>query len=277
MKKFFVLYIAFSLFNGCNSAIAENTGIINFNVNNAPIKTVNKQPVQVLGCNTIKKKKLFWGVDNQLMKDLPYGQKTSNTGKSYFVSKYYLASPPVPKGTTTNIGLLTPDNFRFEGTRPAKIVNLDYSILKQMSLGKVKADFSFHPKSESASCNNLGVKSVPINIHCPDFPWQNGALGASGIGVLENAPDKAEIFVAIDPKTKSPLQCYVTILDDIILDHEVSFSTSEGKNKTVDLTMLYKTQKSMNLTCQVREKNDIPSGCRNSASKSSLVSESTGK
>ncbi len=269
MKFFFILHLVFSFFSSVQFAVAENIGIINFNVNDAPIKTEKQQPIQVLGCNTTKHTKIVWGDDNQLMEGLPYGPYKSDTGKEYFVSKYYLASPPVPvpvpKGTQTNIGLLTPDNFRLDGVRPAKIVNLDYSILKPMYLGKVKANFNFNfkPENDSTSCNSLGVKSVPINIHCPDFPWKNGALGASGIGLLDNSHDKAEIFVAtLEANGSHPLKCFVTILDNIMLDHEVSFSTPKGVNKTVDLTKLYKANKSMDLVCRVREQYDIPPGCR---------------
>ncbi|MDX8392579.1 MAG: hypothetical protein R8K53_08465 [Mariprofundaceae bacterium] len=284
MKKIIALLFSTCAISALSSTVSiaastEKTGLVNFNVNSPPVSTQKRQPIQAFGCNTSQDAAVSWGMENQLMA-LPYGKHTSTSGKEYHVSKYYLASPPIPdptpQGQPTNIGLLTPDKFRFTGKQPAHIVNLDYSILEAVYLQTVKANFKYNPKKrdqdkiqntkkakKGPSCKKLGIDFVPINVVCPNFPWKNGSMGASGIGFLDNSKGKAWFFMSTqDAKGQHPLQCSVTILDDILLDHEVYFATTNGPSKTVDLTYLYESGKEMEMICHLRDEDDVPPGCQ---------------
>ena len=239
----------------------SSSAMINFNLGRSPVNNLPTQPVTLYGCNhTIVESQLFWGSENQVLAHIPYGHFKSQSGKSYVVSKYYIASPEVtdPGKQTVYIGLITPDRVIFHGKKPARIVNLDYRILHPVYLANVPVDFNY--KYHGKSCADQGVTLVPINTQCDNFLWRNGALGASGIGQLSVHP-ASTAFLLTRKKNKDPLQCQVTLLDDVILDHEVFFATDNGKAKTIDLTRLYNESKPMRLICIPRKPTDIPRGC----------------
>ncbi len=269
-----------------SSACAEQSGYVSFNLGESPIKnpkqkkSEGKQEVSLYGCNTIlnpttRDKNLNiqmfnWNEKNQVLTDVPYGPQTSEDGKKYYVSKYYMASPPVPipKGDEkTNIGLVIPDYFTFNGDKPVQIVHLDYTILEPVELKYVEANFNYKSIEGIQSCAEHEVNFVPINIQCKNFPWINkkstsilkNAKGASGIGRLRNESKQNRIFIPIQDRDV-PLQCEVTILDDILLDYEVSFVEGGQEVKTISLTKYYEEKRDMELMCRPRW--ELPSGCQ---------------
>lgn len=243
-------------------AATQSSAVINFDLGRSPIANSTMQPVTLFGCNnTVAKTKLFWGVQNQTMTHIPYGNFKSQSGKPYTISKYYIVSPEVAYAQSDKpvyIGLVTPDRIIFHGKNPARIVNLDYRILRPVYLQNVPVNFNY--QYHGKSCADQGMTSIPINTHCGNFPWNNGALGASGIGLLSVHP-ASTAFLLMRKKNKDPLQCRVTLLDDVVLDHEVFFATKNGKSKTINLTRLYNESKPMNLICIPRKLADTPAGC----------------
>lgn len=247
------------------NAFEQEAGIVNFNVNTPPINHPGQQNVQLFGCNnTVVTANLNWAEDNQLL-TVPYGSQKTESGTTYHLSKYYLASPPVPlkvpENQTTNIGLLTPDRFVFQGERPAQIVNFDYSILTPTYLRHVPVNFGYQLEGEF-SCAEIGVDAVPINTDCPNFPWKNGALGASGIGYIQNQAQQNQVFIpTLEPDGKAPLQCSVSALNDIMLNVRVLFDTGEGLRETLDLTKHYLDKRTIQLVCMPRFEEELPPGC----------------
>lgn len=247
------------------SVQAQNipSGVINFNVGSSPTNYKPPQPVTLFGCNnTTFNTTVNWDTNNQVVVGVPYGFFSSESGKNYFVSKYYIASPPAYRSATDKqhpvLGLVTPDRFVFLGKQPAQIVNLDYKILKPVYLHDVPVDFNYEEEGRK-SCSKQKVTSIPINTVCKDFPWNIGTEGASGIGQLSS--DGGTAFLPLLKKESEPLNCDVTLLDDVVLDHQVYFSSGRGLTKTVNLTELYKASQSMKLVCIPRERNDVPAGC----------------
>lgn len=253
------MLLPFSLY-----AEAESSAIINFNLGPSPVAGLTVQPVTLFGCNnTVVNSQLFWGTQNQALTHIPYGRFKSKSGKSYVVAKYYIASPQVVDSESDKkavyIGLVTPDQVTFHGARPARIVSLDYRILHSVYLASVPVDFNYKYHG-GKSCAEQGVTLIPINTQCKNFLWNNGALGASGIGQLSIHP-ASTAFLLTRKKDKDPLDCRATILDDIMLNHEVYFATKNGKSKTIDLTQYHNESKTMQLICIPRKSTDIPSGC----------------
>jgi hypothetical protein len=255
------------------SKAIDDQAIISFNVKEYPsyLPQHGKAPLQgvtILACNTKTDIKISWGENNQSY-NLPYGEVASETEGEYFISKYYLASPPVNNQVENAIlGQLRPDNFSFneKGSRQnprdkfSKDIEVTYSVLPAVSVGEIKTDFTYIDETTPESCKQQGVKLVPINIKCDDFPRLNGRYGASGVGFLESSSPNDKIFV---PKfgdgSARPLNCSATILDDIVLKHNITFSNGE---KTVDMARLYSDKQAMQFVCVKREPGDIPKGCR---------------
>lgn len=251
---------------------SSQSGILNVNVGRSPTIDDVPQPVSLYGCNnTVVETQVYWDTQNQILGAIPYGSRMSESGKEYVVSKYYIASPPAwrttkqienaaaKKDAQPFIGLVTPDNFTFTGSKPAQIVNFDYRILMPTYLEHVQVDFNWS-EDEVLSCAEQGVTSIPINTECPNFPWRAGAEGASGIGLLNT--DGSTAFLPTLKKHEDPLQCSVTLLNDIMLDHKVFFSTDEGLKETINLTQYQAESKTMKLVCVERLPEDIPAGCR---------------
>ena len=91
-----------------------------------------------------------------------------------------------------------------------------------------------------------------------------GAKGASGIGRLRNEAGQNQVFLpSYDAEGEECLDCTITILDDILLNHEVFFVTDDGWYKTISLTDFYKKYgqgKSIGLACKPRF--ELPEGCK---------------
>ena len=265
MKKIIGILITLSPLLGSSFALAEAT--INFNVNPAPVTPEGQQVVTLLGCDNVARNELIntnvsWGEDNQVLSGIPYESGFYDSQKEYGSTKYYLASPPIPgqveNGQTTNIGLLAPNQFTFKGERPAQVVNLDYQILRPTYLQFVKVNYD----QAVESCPEPKINLIPINTDCPNFPWHNGSLGAAGIGFLEDKDTHRRVFIpTFDAAGENPLQCAVTILDDIMLNHRVFFETTSGPKKSVSLTDAYLGHIELQLVCHEREPDDIPPGC----------------
>jgi len=244
-------------------AQTSQTGIVSFSLAHSPVANSPVQPVILMGCNnTVVNTNLFWNSENQVLGNVPYGNHKSDSGKSYYISKYYIASPPVyrksPDKQNPFIGMVIPDRFTFQGEKPAQIVNLDYRILNPTYLHSIPVDYNYMHNGKS--CKSQKVNLIPINTQCKDFPWRNGALGAAGIGQLSHNPSSTA-FLPMLKKNKDPLQCKVTILDDVMLDFEVFFASKDGKTKSLNLTKLYEQSESMKLICIPRSPTDVPAGC----------------
>lgn len=270
MKKLLLLLALPAVLAQGLSAQDDTSGLVSFNTGRSPVEDSAVQGVSLFGChNTQVDASLFWDTEGQVVGHIPYGPRESN-GKRYFLSKYYVASPPVfrhePKKMPPFIGLVIPDRFTFQGERPAQIVNLDYRILEPTFLHLVNANFDYTVDG-LASCRIQGVEAIPINTECSDFPWRNGALGASGIGQL--TADGGAAFVPSQKENEEFLQCNVTLLDDVVLNAEVFFVSGEAgdrKTKSLNLTELLKSGGRMNLICIPRAPDDVPAGCRPPAS-----------
>lgn len=270
MKRRLWLIFAAVMIATVAQAGGNHSGIINFDVGRSPGDNDLPQPVTLFGCNnTIFRALVNWEMPNQVFGDVTYGASVSKSGKKYFVAKYYIASPPAYLGSKYQgevyLGLVTPDRFVFQGRRPAQIVNMDYQILKPISLKEVNVDFNYSGQGEP-SCLSRNVTSIPINTACKDLPWKAGAEGASGIGHLKLLNDSAQVFLPIlNADTEQPAQCDVTLLDDVMLDHEVYFvsdgNKTNSRSKTVSLTKHYLERRDLKLICMPRKPSDIPAGC----------------
>ncbi len=262
-----------------------STGYINFNVQSNSQKSTASQPLSLLACNTRittadsaywhGSKGLRWDSINQVLSGIPFGHQThAKTNKRYYISKYYIASPPVfnktnagKTNTLYDIGLVTPDEFVLRGEKPAQLVYLNYDVLEQMYIKYFDVKFD-------ASFKRLGHSLVPFKVECNDFPWTDkkqlpGAKGASGIGALDmNATTAQRLFLPYyfkNPATTDTtyLDCQVTILNDILLDHEIYFIV-KGKHKndtlsTINLSNYKNTKDTIELYCKFRK--DLPCGC----------------
>lgn len=263
--------------------IETNGGYLNFNLLEVPDSSLDRQEVSLYGCNTsISTRQLVWdnkknlvrGVKDQVFPQIPYGYR-EEAGKSYYISKYYIASPPVmPKQKgylPVDIGLVTPDNFTLFGEKPVQLVYLDYTILKPVYLNYVNANYGYddgvHP-----TCDSLGLNLLPINIQCDDFDWKNkvetpiifNAKGASGVARMLNEENQNRLFLPSKNAHTDYLNCTITILDDILLNHEVFFVKNDSLLKTISLTDYY-TDSTMvgtdiQLSCRVRT--ELPAGCK---------------
>ncbi|WP_286756225.1 hypothetical protein [Roseivirga sp. UBA838] len=264
-------------------------GYVNFNLGESPVSSPGRQELSLYGCNTEittrgtiwnGQENLEWNTKNQVLENVPFGYREED-GRKYFISKYYMASPPVmelmtanagEKAARANIGLVIPDQFTFFGEKPVQIVHLDYTILEPVYLNYVEVDYYFRPGKNEMSCGDLGVDLIPLNIRCKDFLWRNKpstgsiqeAKGASGIGRLKNEKGQNQVFLpSYGPNGEDCLDCTITILDDILLNHEVFFATEDGFSKTISLTDFYKKNgHEMPIPLACRPRFELPAGCK---------------
>ncbi|KGL64238.1 hypothetical protein [Polaribacter sp. Hel1_85] len=285
--KFIIFSIFIFFFN--SKSISQNTyqpkvtGYVNFNLGNSTLNHNEHQFITLFGCNTVlsinskfwkgSKKGFEWNKKNQVLSGIPFGyQKDYITNKPFYISKYYIASPPVFKGgkpatkkpnTIYDIGLVTPDKFILKGEKPAQMVYLDYSLLKPMFIKyiKVKLDASFE---------DLKVDYIPFKVECNDFPWINtkdmkDAKGASGIGVLNRNPSNTnQLFLPYyyENETKKYLNCEVTILNDILFHREIFFMINGVKHKSINLKEYHKYNQGDEITLHAKYKEELPCGCK---------------
>ena len=112
-------------------------GYVNFNLGESTLPNKDAHTITLFGCNTSVTansnywngpKTFQWKKSNQILSGVPFGDhKDTATGKPYYVSKYYIASPPVFKFKDSvvslyDIGLVTPDEFTFDGESPTQMV-----------------------------------------------------------------------------------------------------------------------------------------------------------
>ncbi|MDP3559647.1 MAG: hypothetical protein Q8R79_04770 [Legionellaceae bacterium] len=262
-KKTTLTFSILAILVTASHAETRKPGIVSFNVSRSPVTNAPAQPVTLYGCNnTVVNTHVSWNSENQVLGNVPYGNYTSDTGKPYYIAKYYIASPEVFRNAPGNqnpyLGLVIPDRFTFYGERPAQIIHLNYQLFNPTYLAEIPTDFNY--MYDGKSCNSQKVNLIPINTQCKDLPWRNGALGGAGIGLLSNKPSSTA-FLPMLKKNKDPLQCTTTILDDIILDFEVFFASKEGKTKSINLTELYKQSEPIKLICIPRAPTEVPAGC----------------
>ncbi len=292
LKLFVQLGISL-LFLGCQGVgqekglIESRGGYVNFNLDESPVSNPKRQEVSLYGCDTIVttrytrwngEENLEWNVKNQVLTGIPYGEQEKD-GRSYYISKYYMASPPVmePLEGSGNseqkaiIGLVIPDQFTFFGEKPVQIVNLNYNILEPVYLNYVDVDYEYVDRAKNPTCGDLGVDLIPLNIQCKDFRWLNqvstnsiqDAQGASGIARLYNKKGQRQVFLPSYEPGEECLDCEITILDDILIDHEVFFVDGERLVKSISLTDFYENygnKRSIGLSCRLRE--ELPAGCK---------------
>lgn len=291
MRSFVFLFVLPVLFASPRAA-AQNTyrpgatGYLNFNLEKNSQKDTSRQTLSVFGCNTSitvnskfwhGPKSFEWNKPNQVLSGIPFGHQTDSVTKEpFYISKYYIASPPVfhasgIKDTNTlyDIGLVTPDEFELRGDKPAQLVYLNYDVLQPMYI-------EYFPLTFDTSFQRLGVSLVPFKVECKDFPWSDSsrvpaARGASGIGAIDRkSGDTARLFLpyyyAHDPKEgkRSPgkkkyLDCEVNILNDILFHYEVYFKVNGKKYSSINLKDFQGQHPTILLCCEYREK--LPCGC----------------
>ncbi|WP_299440616.1 hypothetical protein [uncultured Aquimarina sp.] len=289
-----VLLLFCSAIFGQNTLPSKTTGYVNFNVGASeiiPQKEYERQGVTLFGCNTIVSNEgleywseapngLEWNTRDQVFANLPYGyQIDEKTNAPYYVSKYYIASPPVfhrdKDGQTTantlyDIGIVTPHEFVFEGEKPVQHVYLDYDILKPVKIKYIPVVFD-------ASFDLWKVDVVPFTVESKDFPWldknlYSDARNASGIGSLNRKiPPLTRLFLpyyedeSATNQDKHFLDFEVTILNDILFHHEIYFKIDGEKRYSINLKEFYnkhKNDKKMEITLYCDYRDELPCGCK---------------
>ncbi|CAL2055126.1 hypothetical protein [Tenacibaculum sp. 190524A05c] len=277
-----------------NNYDVKNTGYLSFSIANSTLPHKSKQQISLYGCNTsiiidsgkvvspkysngsysVKRSNGFsWNTANQEVSGIPFGHQKNKTNnrkfKNFYVSKYYIASPPVVQKSKTgnkdddlyDIGLITPDNFVFDGVKPNQLVYLDYSILK-------KTYIDYIPVHYDKSFDKLNVYLIPFKVESPDFPWKDtkvikNAKGASGIGALNKRDSINKLFLPYNyiNKEKKHLQFKVSILNDILLDHKIFFMIDGKKRETINLNEYYKKYGKKKIVLKVVKRKKPPCGC----------------
>jgi len=265
----FLTVFTFNLAYACESAYVTFTG-------EAPEKyEQDKQPLTLYACNNITiEHSMKWGKKNK--ETIPYGH-ISKGGKDFFISKYYVASPPLPNSFSPEVpltlGVLSEDHFILTGEGEKANIFMDYKLLKPIKLGFLPVNYS-NGESEITSCIDKKVNTIPINIRCPSFKYTEGDKIGLGKGIAQMARTKKEgrltakgqLFLPLDLETNKALKnCTVEIINDIILEHQVYFGTADNHYEKIDLTKAYEDYKNyskeVNLYCKVRPKNEPATGC----------------
>ncbi|WP_157811756.1 hypothetical protein [Tenacibaculum sp. SZ-18] len=288
------LFLCFFNVQSQNNYDVNKTGYISLSIANSTLPHKSKQQISLYGCNTsiiidsgkivsprykdgiisVKKQNGFsWNTKNQEVSGIPFGHQKNKSKKKkfkdFYVSKYYISSPPVVKKSKTgnkdndiyDIGLITPDNFTFDGLNPNQLVYLDYSILKETHIDYI-------PVHYDDSFDKLNVYLIPFKVESPDFPWRNtriikNAKGASGVGALNKKDNINKLFLPYNyiNKEKKHLQFNVTILNDILLDHKIFFMVDGKKRETLNLNEYYKKYGKKKIVLKVVRRKKPPCGC----------------
>jgi len=266
--SFFILSFSFSA--ASESAYVNLTGA-------APSEYENKkQPLTIYACdNTEIHTEMKWKERN--IRKIPFGWHRKGD-KDFFISKYYIASPPLPNsfsaGQPLTLGVLSVDHFSINKHDERVDVFMDYKRLKPIELGYLTVDYSAN-SHDSKSCIDKNINVIPINIRCPSFRYTKGNKTGLGKGIAQLSRNvvngrlshHGQLFIPLEIETKQALKgCTVEVLNDIILDHQIYFDTSDGPKTKINLTKAYHAYKdknrAVNLFCRSREKNQPPSGCR---------------
>jgi len=259
----------------CTSARITFTG-------DAPEKYKNDtQPLSIYACNnTTISHSIKWGKKNH--KKIPFGHHRKD-GKEYFISKYYIASPPLPNKFVAKepliLGVLSEDHFALENAKQNVNIFMNYRKLKPIHLAFIPVSYTNH-ETGSLDCIEQNINKIPINIRCPEFEYtdhekkitgKSTGLG-KGIGQLKRTEQggilltEGDLFIPIDITTKKALQnCTVEIVNDIMLEHQIYFGTAEKHDQKIDLTGAYETyqltKEPMSLYCKARPENEPATGC----------------
>ncbi len=256
---------------------------INF-TGKAPVKYQhNQQPLTMYACNnTSIAHSIKWGEDNP--KRVPYGRQMKD-GQAFFISKYYIASPPLPNKfvaqTPLILGVLSEDHFTLQSKNQQVDIYMDYQLLEPIQLAFLPVDYASE-SNDTPSCLAQDINQIPINIRCPDFKYtaqgeqttgQSHGLG-KGIGQLARVKNKegelttgGQLFIPVDIDTGDALHnCTVEIVNDIILDHQVYFGSAESFQQKIDLSQAYeiyqRTGEQLALYCRTRPDDQPAAGCR---------------
>ncbi|KYG80356.1 hypothetical protein AWW67_09245 [Roseivirga seohaensis] len=277
-------FFAYSITKAQNTELEKTTGYVNFSLGETTLPHEKTQSLSLFGCNTNitidsklwnGPKGFSWNKANQVLSGIPVGHQIDpKTNKPYYVAKYYIASPPVFKAggqndpnTLYDIGIVTPDNFVFDGKKPVQMVYLDYNVLKPMFIKYIEVKFD-------SSFDNLGVDFIPFMVECNDFPWReangiSGAQGASGIGSLtKDSTNVARLFLPYyypyDTEGSAPtnsmeeyLDCEVTLLNDILFHYEVFFIVNGEKRTSINL----KTLQNEKISFHAEYREELSAGC----------------
>lgn len=312
LTNLLLLTLSVLMLHSCKKAIViepdfpKEPAYVTFNLGDNSFKNYKNQTIMLFGCNTAltnNSKDWYampdfqWNKPDQVLSKVPYGQKTDTTKTdtiTYHVNNYYVASPPVhpKKGSgvkKTDIGLVIPDQFTFDGENPVQEIYLDYTVLEPQNIYLI-------PLKLETSIKNRGVKHVPFKVECSDLPWNNtnrikNGEGASGIGAFIpggksfNAPN---FFLPYSKKGEGEnlLNTEVTLLNDIMLRYEYKFRVPQISNDsitsykevtTIDVRDYFKSiekyydKKTFSVTdslamvtivAKKRAKGDIPCGCQ---------------
>ena len=267
----------------------KNPAYVSFSLGETTLPNSGSTTLTLFGCNTNLMntdttlwhgpQRFQWKKSNQVLSGVPYGSRYDSVSKKpYYISKYYIASPPIIKFDQTNsinentlydIGLVTPDEFQFDGKAPAQMVYLDYSILKPMHVTYFNIDFGDIDRY------------IPFRVECSNFPWidsdqiQN-AQGGSGIGSLKKGTHQDQLFLPYyfeevstsyeaTEKKKIMLNTKVTLLNDILLNEKIFFLVGKDSLETINLNSIYNPNakgQTLKLIAIPREATDIPDGCK---------------
>ena len=290
----FAMLLLTSALAAQNKLLLQSTAYVNFNVGSSKIKPQEEyklQGVTLFGCNTIVSNTnnkywnkapngLVWDTKNQVFTNLPYGKQIDQpTKESYYVSKYYIASPPVfirgkngqpDSSTQYDIGIVTPDEFVFDGDKPVQQVYLNYNILELMKIEYIPVVFD-------SSFDSLMVDIIPFKVECKDFPWldktlYNYAKGASGIGSLNRKlPYPEKLFLPYYENNLTPIEnkqflnCEVSILNDILFHREIFFMIDGEKKSSINLKEYYnkhRNDKEMKIKLHCEYRKELACGCK---------------
>ncbi len=277
LNKILAVTVAVTILASCAQKVSVNfTG-------RAPTKYLNKlQPLTMYACNnTSIAHSINWEEDNP--KQVPYGRQMRD-GKAFFISKYYIASPPLPNQFVARapliLGVLSEDHFTLQRKNQQVEVYMDYELLEPIQLAFIPVDYASET-NEAPSCLAQNINQIPINIHCPEFKYtaqgeQKTGLShglGKGIGQLARVKNKAgeltnegQLFIPVDIDTEEALNnCTVEIVNDIMLEHQVYFGSAESFQQTINLSQVYaiykQTGEHVALYCRTRPDDQPAAGC----------------
>jgi hypothetical protein len=273
-------FLFYSNAHGQTTYPQGNKGFLSFNFGTTTFPPNKYQKVSIFGCNTILTDSVLTQNPhnskgrnpNQVLSGVPCGwQIDQGTKESYYVSKYYIASPPIVKklmgDTLYDLGIVTPDEFDLIGDKPVQLVYMDYNVLKPLYIEYLPIEFD-------ASFKNFDTATVPFQVECKGFPWLDtnglqGAKGASGIGYLKNnVMHTGRLFLpyyykegkSTNDSVKVYLDCQVTILNDILFHQEVFFKIDDTLFSSINLKD-YKDRR-QKLKFSRKYKKELPCGCK---------------
>ena len=267
---------------------AGKTARVSFTGEAPKIYQDHKQPLTMYACNdTTISHSIEWGKNNP--KTIPFGPQNKGD-EIFFISKYYIASPPLPNQFVADapliLGVLSEDHFTLNNANQKVDIFMDYQLLKAIQLGFIPVNYASNEAMMSGEanlsyCMKEQINKIPINIRCPEFNYTEygkkttGKANGLGKGIAQLArvknkvgglTTKGQLFIPLDVQTKEVLkECTVEILNDIILEHQIYFGTAEKYHEKIDLTQAYQTYKysgePVSLYCKARPNNEPAEGC----------------